>query len=122
MSEQPKWSKGHNLVQFPERIPCPYCSKDCLVTYPSNLALCRHALREHNWNKEGQKILDGVVEIYNALRLRQKKVVFGSETEAKANETRRVALGEATVGLYNLLLEFGQDVEQYHDPAKGDRQ
>lgn len=107
MSEKPKYAKKLNIVIFPERVKCPYCPED----FKSNVSLCRHVLGQHNWNKEPMIILDQVKEIYKALKLAQKGIVFGSKTEPEAKKRRLRALGEVTTTLYNFLKDFGQEVE-----------
>lgn len=59
-----KWKKRLNVIQFKERIPCPYCEK----TFPSNVSLCRHVLRSHNWNKDFLKGFE-VVETHGAVMI-----------------------------------------------------
>jgi hypothetical protein len=68
--EKPKWRKKLNVVKFKERVPCPYCPPDS-PDFPSNLALCRHVLREHNWNNDFLKDFE-VVETYGSVLIAKK--------------------------------------------------
>lgn|SRR4030042_101760 len=52
---KPNWRKKLSIVKFPERIPCPYCPIDA-PTFPSNLALARHVLTAHNWDKSKERV------------------------------------------------------------------
>ena len=64
----PQWKKKLNVVHFTEYVPCPYCSELC----GSNLALARHVLREHNWNKDFLKDFEIVEQNGWVMILKQK--------------------------------------------------
>jgi len=63
-----KWQKKLNLAQFKEKVPCPYCPE----TFPSNVTLCRHVLRKHNWNEDFLKGFE-VLETHGAVMIVQRK-------------------------------------------------
>jgi len=68
-----KWQKKLNIVHFKERVPCPFCPEGS-ETYPSNLSLCRHVLKEHNWNKDFLKGFE-ILETHGAVMIVKKKRV-----------------------------------------------
>lgn len=67
-----KWAKKLTIQRFPERIKCPYCPEDA-DDFPSNLALARHVLTEHNWNKDFLKGFE-VVEVVGSVMIVKEEV------------------------------------------------
>lgn len=45
---------------------------DCPETFPSNLSLCRHVLREHNWNKDFLKGFE-IVKTHGSVMIVKRK-------------------------------------------------
>lgn len=63
-----KWIKKLNLFRFPAPVTCPYCPEK----FPSNVALCRHVLSAHNWNKDFLKGFE-IVETHGAVMIVKEK-------------------------------------------------
>jgi uncharacterized Zn-finger protein len=62
--------KKLNIVHFKERVSCPYCPE----TFPTNLSLCRHVLKEHNWNRDYKDILEEyeIIETHGGVAIAKK--------------------------------------------------
>lgn len=68
-----KWTKKLNVIKFRPAVVCPYCPE----TFPTNLALCRHVLRKHNWNEDFLKGFE-IMETHGAVMV-VRKVEHGDE-------------------------------------------